>query len=181
MNWSDEQEVIFSTFAASKNNLIIDASPGSGKTTVIRELWNRTVDSKILYLAFNKSIVQEAESKLPKKRGSRIQTFNGLGHTVVSNSFKVTLNTNKVYTFINEIEDTFPENKRNEYKYNLFKAIQYCKSNIDPMVYENNELAINAIQDIIEYYDLDSYINMEKDVLNTIKKNNRDTTQIDFA
>ena len=64
MKLTHEQKLIIN----SKGNIRINAIAGSGKTTTIIEYAaSRPKDSKILYLAFNKSVKIEAQVKFKKK------------------------------------------------------------------------------------------------------------------
>ena len=63
MNLTDEQQHIIN----SSGNIKINAVAGSGKTTTILEyIKTRAKSSKILYLAYNKSVKEEAKAKLIK-------------------------------------------------------------------------------------------------------------------
>ena len=64
MAWSRYQEDIFDAVESTNDNLLVNACPGSGKTTTIREIWNRLPeDESVIYLAFNKAIVEEARGR----------------------------------------------------------------------------------------------------------------------
>lgn len=60
MHLTDEQQQIVET----EGDLKVNAVAGSGKTTTILEYAQRRANQPILYLAFNKSVKQEAEHKL---------------------------------------------------------------------------------------------------------------------
>ncbi|MCU4175261.1 UvrD-helicase domain-containing protein [Carboxylicivirga sp. N1Y90] len=60
MHLTDEQQQIIET----EGDLKVNAVAGSGKTTTILEYAQRRTSQPILYLAFNKSVKQEAEHKL---------------------------------------------------------------------------------------------------------------------
>src|SRR5258705_11684492 len=60
MHFTDEQKAVINTNC----NLVINAVAGSGKTTTLIEYAKtRAVNSKILYLAFNKTVKTEAIQK----------------------------------------------------------------------------------------------------------------------
>jgi DNA helicase-2/ATP-dependent DNA helicase PcrA len=61
--WSQEQETIFKFVASGHGHGMIKAVAGSGKTTTLCEVMRRT-SATILYLAFNKSISKEVETKV---------------------------------------------------------------------------------------------------------------------
>lgn len=182
--WTVEQQGIFNVFSDTSTNLIIKASPGSGKTTVLRELWERS-DDATLYLAFNKSIVKEAEQKLKTKQHSDIMTFHGLGSRLCTRAFtrafKSKLNTNKCYKYIKELEHTFPHRKEQSYSYMLYTAVQYCKSNLPLRAITEPSIYLDEISDLVEYYNLEVYQGIESDIAIVLHNSNRDTKTIDFA
>lgn len=57
-----EQSLILKS---EQNNIVIQALAGSGKTTTLLEYSKKYSDKKFLYLAFNRSIKEEAEKKFP--------------------------------------------------------------------------------------------------------------------
>ncbi len=90
MKWTDEQKAII----ASTGNIRINAVAGSGKTTtVIEYARTRPKKSKILYLAFNKSVKLEAAKKFEKLglTNVRVETAHSLAYkyTVIRFSYKV--------------------------------------------------------------------------------------------
>lgn len=79
---------IFKKYETTNKNIFVSANPGSGKTTVIKELSNRTSPSKKqLFLAYNKSIANELESKLPYY--AECSTMHSKGMKVLLKHFKV--------------------------------------------------------------------------------------------
>jgi F-box protein 18 (helicase) len=78
----------------SKGDIKINAIAGSGKTTTIIEYAKtRPVDSKILYLAFNKSVKLEALAKFARigLKNVRVETTHSLAykHIVLKQGYKV--------------------------------------------------------------------------------------------
>lgn len=78
----------------SKGDIKINAVAGSGKTTTIIEYAKaRPASSKILYLAFNKSVKLEASKKFVEKglRNVKVETAHSLAykHIVFKNEYKV--------------------------------------------------------------------------------------------
>lgn len=66
MRYSKYQEEIFNEVEKGNSNLVINAVAGSGKTTTIVECCKRLSceRDRVKFLAFNKSIVQELESRI---------------------------------------------------------------------------------------------------------------------
>jgi superfamily I DNA/RNA helicase len=89
MKWSSYQEDIF----AFKGNLIVEACPGSGKTTVIEEAIKRE-SGTVLALAFNRHIRDELVRRLDHLPNVTVATLNGFGNSLIPGWKKI--NGNKV-------------------------------------------------------------------------------------
>jgi superfamily I DNA/RNA helicase len=102
INWSTEQEAIFAT-NASKESISVEAVAGSGKTTTIVELANRTKACRALAVAFNKKTAEELEAKLPQH--FTVKTMNALGHQIWGKfcNKRLKLDSNKLWKLANEI------------------------------------------------------------------------------
>ncbi len=74
---TEEQREIVEALGKS-DSLKINAFAGTGKTTTLKELTLAYPDMKFLYLAFNRSIAQEAKRKFP--RNTDIYTTHGLAY-----------------------------------------------------------------------------------------------------
>lgn len=70
-----EQQAIIEA-AARGETLVVNALAGTGKTTTLAMLAAAHPASRILYLAFNRPIANEAQAKMP--RGVRAKTFHAL-------------------------------------------------------------------------------------------------------
>lgn len=78
MNFSKYQQAVFDHVQNSTRSLIVEAVAGSGKTTTIVHACNLIPEVKdILFLAFNKSIVETLKQRLPP--GVNCATFNSTG------------------------------------------------------------------------------------------------------
>jgi superfamily I DNA/RNA helicase len=101
MNLTLQQQTIL----ASKGNIKINAVAGSGKTTTIIEYAKtRPLASKILYLAFNKSVKLEAEHKFAQHRLSnvRIETAHSLAYRqiVIGSTYTIKQGDYKPYELV---------------------------------------------------------------------------------
>ncbi len=95
MKWSKYQEAIFDFVENGEGNAIVEAVPGSGKTTTIIEAMNRIAFSvsDTVFLAFGKSIADEL-----KDRGVNASTFHSLCYRPVLNYVGAkTVENNKLY------------------------------------------------------------------------------------
>lgn len=69
--------------------LVVQAGAGTGKTSVLRMMAENDPSSRIVYLAFNKSIVTEARAKMP--RNVHASTAHGLAWSSVGKQFATRL------------------------------------------------------------------------------------------
>lgn len=76
--WSAQQEDIFKEFETGKNNVVVRARAGTGKTTTIIEGVNRAPEGKILLAAFNKRIADELKLRL-KNPAAEAKTLHAIG------------------------------------------------------------------------------------------------------
>lgn len=77
---TDEQLAIIEATRTSKDNLLVNALAGTGKTSTIEMLCRAITDIPILYIAFNKRVVTEAKERMPGH--VECLTQNSLGHRV---------------------------------------------------------------------------------------------------
>jgi superfamily II DNA or RNA helicase len=70
------QSDIFSFIADGNGDAVVDAVPGSGKTTTCIEGSKRLRSNRALFLAFNRHIAQELSQSLT---GMKAQTIHSLG------------------------------------------------------------------------------------------------------
>ena len=114
---TDEQKKILETVKNSTDNLLIAAFAGSGKTTTLQMIAEELSDKKGLYLAYNKSILEEAKRKFPKN--IICKTTHGLAFEVYARQYARKLSykftSSKIADFL-DIESV----SKTEYNVNLF-------------------------------------------------------------
>ncbi len=120
------------------NNMKVNAVAGSGKTTTLIELAKtRPTNSRILYLAFNKSVRLEAEKRFAEAglRNVRVETAHSLAYKQAFNRQKYQLQPNGYQSFelVERLEMEAPPNKDNSFNYILAKHINqlaayFCNS-----------------------------------------------------
>lgn len=98
MQLTDEQEAICSTEA---NTLLVTAFAGCGKTSVLAEYAKRRPREQFLYLAFNKTIKQEAETKFPGN--VKCLTTHGLAYSGFGRHYTHKLGNPKPYQLANAL------------------------------------------------------------------------------
>lgn len=73
---SEEQQVAIDTLLNTKNNIIIDACAGSGKTTTILHLAQSAPDTKFLVLVYNRRLMLETEERVQALSLDNVTVFN---------------------------------------------------------------------------------------------------------
>ena len=78
LNFSSYQLAFFDLMESGETSIVVNAKAGAGKTTTIVEGCNRLPENlSVLFLAFNKKIVNELKDRLPN--GVECATFNSAG------------------------------------------------------------------------------------------------------
>ncbi|MGL5934678.1 MAG: UvrD-helicase domain-containing protein [Cetobacterium sp.] len=176
MKWSPYSEALFDTWKSIASNIVVSACPGSGKTTNIGHICSELIslEDRTLYLAFNKSIVEEAKEKLPQH--INIMTLNGLGHRAVCNEFgRVKLDGNKVYKIIRDTVKQGRLETKSEYDErvgNINKAVALMKI--------NNDLLEADFEEMCDTFDIDTYPGIYNDCDRVLARSDKQTDVIDF-
>ncbi|MDR0919742.1 MAG: AAA family ATPase [Oscillospiraceae bacterium] len=76
MCFSDEQQGVLDAVSEGRN-VLVDACIGSGKTTVLQEIFKSDVTKNVLYLTFNKLLKNEAKKRLGTRKGSTVTNYHG--------------------------------------------------------------------------------------------------------
>ena len=97
------QEAIYDFILNGEGNAVVNAVAGAGKTSTLINVLNIIPDDKqILFLAFNKSIVDELKVKIGSKPNVQVKTLHSLGSSVCYNAFHSTINADKYVKYINK-------------------------------------------------------------------------------
>lgn len=175
MLWSKYNEAIFEAWSSTEDNLVVMACPGAGKTTSLQhisELVKPQQDS--LYLAFNKSIVEEVKAKLP--RHVQAMTLNSLGHRAVMAEYgRVQLDSNKVFTLIRKYAPKW----RGEQDKGYNERVNELKKVID-LLKINSGSGDSLFDDLCTTFDIDQYPDMYRDAVKILEISDSMTTVIDF-
>ena len=100
MKLTQEQTDILSSLN-KEDQIKIFAFAGTGKTTTLKEIASAYPKAKILYLAFNKAIEQEAKGKFP--RNVEVRTVHSLAYKYIGRNYDIqNLNTTIVSELFNE-------------------------------------------------------------------------------
>lgn len=143
---------IYDEYNKTNNNLVISAVAGSGKTTTILELLKFVPNhKKVIFLAFNKSIVEELTSRAPV--GIEVSTLHSLGCKALYRHYKgkIDVNDYKNYRIAKSLSKKWrniPHNKFDAYMFNLSKIVNYYKLTL--------QKSHSAIQNIIDFYGIET-------------------------
>lgn len=81
--WSHYQEGVFEFVANGSGHGLVEAKPGSGKTTVIEEAVRRVpITETVLAVAFNRHIRDELKRRLEHLVNVQVHTLNSFGNSV---------------------------------------------------------------------------------------------------
>jgi len=156
---SKEQEGIFTAIRGHKQNLHIEASPGSGKTTTIIWAMNENPERDAAVLAFSKEIVNELEPKCPAD--SECRTAHSFGYRALSAKVgKLYLEQgqgSKVKAILKDVNRTFdPDNFDGKEKgaafarmFNMMKLVNMLRVNLTD---ENN---VGEVIKIVNRYNIE--------------------------
>ena len=155
INWSPHQRNIFSEVNGTNNNVAISATAGSGKSTVLVEISKLLpTNSNNIFIAFNKSIVEELRERLPKK--FEVSTLHSLGFSILRKNYGngISLNNGKSYNMAKKMilsDDTITNNKeRNSRIFYVTKGYDYLRSTMTDIANED------AIEEMLLKYNLES-------------------------
>ncbi|MCK8825978.1 UvrD-helicase domain-containing protein [Fuchsiella alkaliacetigena] len=80
-----EQQAVINS---NSKEILINACAGSGKTTTLYNFAESRQDEKILYLAFNRSMKEEAEQRFKNLRNTEVRTIHSLAYRNVGYKYK---------------------------------------------------------------------------------------------
>lgn len=112
---SEKQQRIFDTWQNTDNNILIAAVAGSGKTTTLLELL-KYCRYRTLFLAFNKSVKDEIQSKIDERKlkQGKALTIHSLGLSAIKNKYKkVVIKSGKNFDLIKQVQNK----NKNTFKY----------------------------------------------------------------
>jgi len=107
---TEEQSDILTVAKASRNNLMISALAGTGKTSTLELLERAVPRGPILYLVFNKKNADEAAKRMLST--TTVRTFNSMGHRIWSTGRTIRLDPRKTNAILRDIIDNAPKDYR---------------------------------------------------------------------
>jgi superfamily I DNA/RNA helicase len=111
---TEEQSAIIDFARHHTENLCVNALAGAAKTTTLNMICEVVSNIPILYLAFNKRVVDEASKKLPGH--VEMRTFNSIGHRVWAQACgrRLTLEPNKMHSITKRLIEDLPRSRQQE-------------------------------------------------------------------
>lgn len=177
MNYSVCQKKIFETYNTTKQNILISAGPGSGKSFVLRKLAKDTPPYKrSIFLSFNKSIAEENKTHLPNHITS--STLHALGYRCLFDLVPgARFQLNEIKTFIISRKNLkFPENRfrnekvKNKYLFELARVYDCYRLNL-----QSN---LDNFEELCSRFDIDLSENMKEDFDKLLKVMREDDQKI---
>jgi DNA helicase-2/ATP-dependent DNA helicase PcrA len=167
---SKYQEAIYDAILHTDKNIVIRASAGSGKTSTIIEASKLIPSDKCcLFLAFNKSIVEELSSRLPPQ--VVCSTLHSLGMRATMSHFRTNFRVNeyKSFNFMDELLKAKPEIERRDpkeimgWKFALRQAVDLCRMTM-------TDLTEEALFNMCCYYSIDLLQHEILDIIFIVKR-----------
>jgi DNA helicase-2/ATP-dependent DNA helicase PcrA len=140
------QQSIFDFVESGEGNAVINAVAGSGKTTTIIEALNLIPkDKKVIFVAFNKSIVNELSQKVPPH--VEVKTMHSFGFSMVrANMGNVQVQNDKVMEIIKQLYPAWniPDEISEGYMQRVRTIVDMAKLNMASNMHE--------LYDIVEHH-----------------------------
>ena len=177
---SSYQDKIFENIEHGTSNMVINAVAGSGKsTTIVNALSLIPQDKKVLFIAFNKDIVETLKDKIGDMQNVDIMTYHSLGYSIVKENIKksdLELNDYKYHQYVrlNAIKkDDMNHTKYLSYLKNIDKLIDYSRFNLAQ--------SVNEIEKIAKKYNV-TILNDECEfVVEALKWGQNNLSEIDYT
>ena len=148
---SKYQRAVYQFIKSCKGNAVVEAVAGSGKsTTIVNAIDIIPQNKRILFLAFNRSIVAELQKKIGKKDNCDIKTLHGLGCSNMMRVFKSEVDGDKYTARFNDCvrnsvyhmtSDAFGNEAKEDWKRNILQLVDLGRVNLCKNVQELDDIA----------------------------------------
>lgn len=147
---SEYQKNIFDFVENGEGHGIVDAVAGSGKTTTLIQIFNRLPSHyRVLFVAFNKHIVEEFSSKAPANVD--ICTTHSLGRRIFNEYIKVEKPESKTYKLLKnklqKVNHEFTPSDFSKISSFVIKIISFMKNSVKDATDED-------IEELIEHHNM---------------------------
>lgn len=154
------QRLVYTFIQKGKGNAVIDAVAGSGKsTTIVNALKLIPKNKKVLFLAFNKAIVEELKIKVGNLPNVEIRTLHSLGASAVMRQTGAKLSDDKYKAWVNNgikygsLAPRFsnlPDEQLSDWKHNILHLIDLGRVNLVDNIKDLESLAYKHNLDLID-------------------------------
>ena len=154
------QRLVYIFIQKGKGNAVIDAVAGSGKsTTIVNALKLIPKNKKVLFLAFNKAIVEELKIKVGNLPNVEIRTLHSLGASAVMRQTGAKLSDDKYKAWVNNgikygsLAPRFsnlPDEQLSDWKQNILHLIDLGRVNLVDNIKDLESLAYKHNLDLID-------------------------------
>jgi len=182
---SKYQQDIFDFIQHGNGNAVISALAGSGKTfTLVNSMKLIPKKEKCLFIAFNKSIVEELTEKLKDRPNCTIRTVHSLGLSFLQNNFDdhIDVDEYKYNSFLrvnisrlSSIENItdMPSDELNEYLGRIISLINFSRLNLAQ--------SVNEIRNVASNYSIPIETDEDKVTLECLKWGKENLSTIDYT
>ncbi len=175
--FSDYQNAVFNFIKDSEGNAVVNAVAGAGKTFTITHALSMIPSTKrVLFLAFNKHIVKELQTKLAKKNLSNVDvmTVHSYGAKVLWSSLKSRLDIDKSWKAIDLLFPTWNIEKDLQKGYigRVKRLVELAKMNLCQDSMYLYQIALK--------HDIELYNGEVEHAIEILKITDRNTTTHDF-
>ena len=170
---------IFENIEHGSSNMVINAVAGSGKsTTIVNALSLIPSNKKVLFIAFNKDIVESLKKKVGDLPNVDIMTYHSLGYSFVREKIKkeVEVDEFKYYTHVHGTvsrKENISIRRYQPYLKNIIKLIDYSRFNL-----AQNE---KEVEQVAKKYNVDLIDDECKIVVEVLKWGQTVTDRIDYT
>lgn len=179
---SKYQKTVYTYIRIGKGNAVIDAVAGSGKsTTIVNALKQIPSDKRVLFLAFNKAIVEELKIKIGNLPNVDIKTLHSLGASLCMRNLNCQIQDDKYKVWVNNGVNysnlvpniPLPDEQMGAWKQNILKLIDLGRVNL---VKTADELEVLSYK-----HDIDLLDNEADLAVKGIQWGEREMQTIDFT
>ncbi len=153
------QQAIYDFIQTGTGNAVVDAVAGSGKsTTIVNALKLIPETESVLFLAFNKSIVEELKIKVGNLPHVEIRTLHSLGASSIMRQINTTIQSDKYRAWVNEgikfgaikPYGRLEFEEMGEYKSNILKLVDLIRVNLLESEEDAIDLALKHGLDLMD-------------------------------
>jgi DNA helicase-2/ATP-dependent DNA helicase PcrA len=175
---SESQKKVYDFIKFGTGNALINAVAGSGKTTTLLGALKIIDQNKnVLFLAYNKSIVEELVKRIPSSvTNTTIKTLHSFGAGILMKKFKCVINGSKYADIAKKLSDGWDDVKAEDLAEYVSTVVKIC--DLGRLNLKRNHI---EYEEIADKHDI-NLVGLEcKRAIEVVRIGMADTTQIDFT